>query len=179
MENFAVLLRGVNVGGINIKMAELKECLTELPVKQVKTLLASGNVVLSTELSPTQLKSQIEETLASRFGYQAWVVILTIGRVAELIEACPFPADSAEQHSYVTLASDPTAVERLVGEAAELDDELVQLGPEAVAWLAPVGGTLESAISKLTSKAAYKSTTTTRNLRTLLKIRDAGAALQA
>ncbi|AJT41251.1 DUF1697 domain-containing protein [Psychromicrobium lacuslunae] len=179
MEHFVVLLRGVNVGGINIKMAELKTCLAELPVQQVKTLLASGNVVLSTELSASQLKSQVEEALAARFGYQAWVVVLTITRISELIASCPYPADSTDQHSYVTLASDPAAIKRLLDEAAKLSEEMVELGPEAVAWLAPVGGTLESAISKLTAKASYKSTTTTRNLRTLIKIRDAGAALSA
>ncbi|MGO4432944.1 pyridoxamine 5-phosphate oxidase, partial [Paenarthrobacter sp. RAF9] len=55
--------------------------------------------------------------------------------------------------------------------------EQVRLGPEASAWLAPAGGTLDSPFSKLSSKARYKASTTTRNLRTLIKVRDAVAAL--
>ncbi|NYE94646.1 uncharacterized protein (DUF1697 family) [Psychromicrobium silvestre] len=176
MENFAILLRGVNVGGINIKMADLRECLATLPVQKVKTLLASGNVVLASELPAVELKNRIEEALRKRFDYQAWVVVLTVKRIAELIEACPYSPDSAEQHSYVTLSSEPAAVARLLEEGRELEGQLAALGPEAVAWLAPVGGTLESPISKLTAKAVYKSTTTTRNLRTLIKIRDAAAS---
>ena len=55
--------------------------------------------------------------------------------------------------------------------------ELTRLGPEALAWLAPAGGTLDSPFSKLSSKAKYKAATTTRNLRTMIKVRDAAAGL--
>jgi len=51
------------------------------------------------------------------------------------------------------------------------------LGPEALAWLAPAGGTLDSPFSKLSSKPRYKASTTTRNLRTMIKVRDAAALL--
>jgi hypothetical protein len=51
------------------------------------------------------------------------------------------------------------------------------LGPEALAWLAPAGGTLDSPFSKLSSKAKYKASTTTRNLRTMIKVRDAAASV--
>jgi hypothetical protein len=37
---------------------------------------------------------------------------------------------------------------------------------------------LDSPFSKLSAKARYKSTTTTRNLRTMIKVRDATAALE-
>ena len=53
--------------------------------------------------------------------------------------------------------------------------ELTRLGPEALAWLAPAGGTLDSPFSKLSSKPKYKASTTTRNLRTMIKVRDAAA----
>ena len=50
MTSYAVFLRGINVGGINIKMADLKEALKAGPFTGVKTLLASGNVVLASDL---------------------------------------------------------------------------------------------------------------------------------
>jgi len=40
------MLRGVNVGGVNLKMAEVAAALTDAGFTQVKTVLASGNVVL-------------------------------------------------------------------------------------------------------------------------------------
>ncbi|KRE80120.1 DUF1697 domain-containing protein [Arthrobacter sp. Soil763] len=180
MNSYAVFLRGVNVGGINIKMAELKEALKPRPFSAVKTLLASGNVVLASELAPAAVKAEFEASLREAFGYDAWVVALTADRVAELVSACPYPPDDAATHSYVTLSSDPAALSELYDAGRQLEGvELVRLGPEAVAWLAPAGGTLDSPFSKLSSKPKYKASTTTRNLRTLIKVSDAAKAIPA
>ncbi|MDR6988780.1 uncharacterized protein (DUF1697 family) [Paenarthrobacter nitroguajacolicus] len=178
MHNYAVFLRGINVGGINIKMADLKAALQEYPFSKVKTLLASGNVVLQSELSATDVKAQFEKCLRETFGYDAWVVVLTATRVGELVDACPYPADDTSTHSYITLASDTAMLDELFAAGEALGGvEQVRLGPEASAWLAPAGGTLDSPFSKLSAKARYKAGTTTRNLRTLIKVRDAAAAL--
>lgn len=178
MNSYAVFLRGINVGGINIKMAELKEALKTRPFSGVKTLLASGNVVLASDGDSASVKAEFEDCLRGAFGYDAWVVVLTADRVAELVAACPYPADDASTHTYLTLASDPQALTELFDAGTALDGvELTRLGPEALAWLAPAGGTLESPFSKLSSKPKYKSSTTTRNLRTLIKVRDAAASL--
>jgi len=174
MNSYAVFLRGVNVGGINIKMAELKAALKSRPFSAVATLLASGNVVLSSELPAARVKTEFEACLRETFGYDAWVVVLTAAQVAALVEACPYPADDKATHSYITLCSDPDILSELYDAGRALDGvELTRLGPEAVAWLAPAGGTLDSPFSKLSAKARYKASTTTRNLRTLVKVRDA------
>ncbi|MET3903576.1 DUF1697 domain-containing protein [Paenarthrobacter sp. 4246] len=178
MDNYAVFLRGINVGGINIKMADLKAALKDYPFGKVKTLLASGNVVLQSELKAQEVKAQFEQCLRKTFGYDAWVVVLTAARVAELVEACPYPADDKSTHSYITLASDTAMLDELFEAGAALGGvEQARLGPEASAWLAPAGGTLDSPFSNLSAKARYKAGTTTRNLRTLIKVRDAAAAL--
>ncbi|XAS65987.1 DUF1697 domain-containing protein [Micrococcaceae bacterium Sec5.7] len=178
MSSYAVFLRGINVGGINIKMADLKGALTSRPFQDVKTLLASGNVVLNSALGPAAVKKEFEDCLRESFGYDAWVVVLTSARVAELVEACPYPADDKATHTYITLASDTATLADLYDAGGALDGtELTRLGPEAMAWLAPAGGTLDSPFSKLSSKPKYKATTTTRNLRTMVKVRDAAAAL--
>ncbi len=180
MNSYAVFLRGVNVGGINIKMAELRAALASRPFSAVATLLASGNVVLASELPAADVKAEFEACLRETFGYDAWVVVLTDTQVAALVEACPYPADDAATHSYVTLSSDPALLAELYDAGRALDGvELTRLGPEAVAWLAPAGGTLDSPFSKLSAKARYKSSTTTRNLRTLVKVRDAAVQLGA
>lgn len=174
MSNYAVFLRGINVGGINVKMADLRTALATLPVAKVKTLLASGNVVCSTDMAAPELKSSVEKLLRDSFGYAAWVVVLTQEQVLEIVDVCPYPADDTTHHSYVTLSSDPTVLDELAAHGSEFPDvELARLSPEALAWLAESGSTLASPFSKLTAKPRYKSTTTTRNLRTLLKCRDA------
>src|SRR3954454_14811173 len=113
MNSYAVFLRGINVGGINIKMADLKKALKTRPFSNVLTLLASGNVVLASELDPAGVKREFEACLRETFGYDAWVVVLTADRVAALVEACRYPADDASTHTYLTLASDAAALSEL------------------------------------------------------------------
>ena len=178
MNSYAVFLRGVNVGGITIKMAELKEALKSRPFSGVKTLLASGNVVLSSDLPPAGVKTEFEACLREVFGYDAWVVVLGADRVGDLVAACPYPADDASTHTYLTLGSDAGVLAELYEAGTAIEGaEMTLLGPEALAWLAPAGGTLDSPFSKLSSKPRYKASTTTRNLRTMIKVRDAAALL--
>lgn len=178
MGSYAVFLRGINVGGINIKMADLREALKNCGFADAKTLLASGNVVLSSSLDAAGVKRQCEKCLRAAFGYEAWVVVLDARRVAELVAACPYPDDDKSTHSYITLSSDTAVLDELeaAGSALESHDQH-RLGPEALAWLAPVGGTLDSPFSKISAKAKFKAATTTRNLRTMIKVRDAAAGL--
>ncbi|MDJ0321730.1 DUF1697 domain-containing protein [Pseudarthrobacter sp. PS3-L1] len=173
MTSYAVFLRGVNVGGVTIKMNELKDALEAAGFANTKTLLVSGNVVLSSNKDAAAVKVSVEGCLRNSFGYDAWVVVLTAERVIQLIADCPYPSDDAETHTYVTLSSDAHVLTELRHAGATGGTELTSLGLDAIAWLAPAGGTLDSPFSKLTSKARYKSTTTTRNLRTMIKVRNA------
>ncbi|MGM9470994.1 DUF1697 domain-containing protein [Pseudarthrobacter sp. YS3] len=178
MTSYAVFLRGINVGGINIKMADLKVALEAAGFAGVKTLLASGNVVLASDLDVAGVKAKCEKCLRDSFGYDAWVVVLTAARVADLVAACPYPEDDKSTHTYITLGSDKAVLDELDAAGAALENsEQQRLGPEALAWLAPVGGTLDSPFSKISAKPRYKASTTTRNLRTMIKVRDAAAAL--
>ena len=179
MTRYAVFLRGVNVGGINLKMADVRAVVAQLPVRDVATLLASGNVICTFDGPPGDLKTAVEQALREAFGYEAWVVVLTAGRLSELLDACPYPPDSAERHTYVTVASDPSVLDELseAVAAADPDAEHTRLGPEASAWTAPVGRTLDTPRSKIAAKARYRSALTDRNLRTMLKVRSALEAL--
>jgi len=178
MGSYAVFLRGINVGGINIKMAHLREALKDSGFADARTLLASGNVVLSSSLDAAAVKQECEKCLRAAFSYEAWVVVLDAGRIADLVDACPYRGDDKSTHTYITLSSDTAVLDELEAAGAALEGQDQQrLGPEALAWLAPAGGTLESPFSKISAKPKFKAATTTRNLRTLIKVRDAAASL--
>lgn len=176
MTRYAVFLRGVNVGGITIKSKDLRETFESLAVSDVRTLLASGNVVCSSNLSAADLKTQSEQALRQRFGYEAWVVVLDAETVEGIISGCPFPADDPTTHTYITLFSDPAVLAELVRFAGSIDEPVRPLGTVAAAWQAPKGSTLTSPLNAFTNRTRFKSATTTRNLRTLQKV---SAALQA
>lgn len=173
MARFVALLRGVNVGGINIKMADLKAAVEALGLTNVKTVLASGNVLFDSERTDlAALKAEIETCLRNRFGYEAWIVLLDQPTLARIVEDFPFEADREGWHPYVLLSSDPASLRDLLASADGLDtaDEGIQMGDGVLYWHVERGRTLDSPFGKLTGKAKYKSTTTNRNLRTLRKL---------
>jgi uncharacterized protein (DUF1697 family) len=68
MATFVVLVRGVNVGGKNpVSMTALKACLEDLGYTTVRTLLASGNIVLDSTKSAGAIEAQIEKALPKTF----------------------------------------------------------------------------------------------------------------
>ncbi|TQF73523.1 DUF1697 domain-containing protein [Rhodococcus spelaei] len=174
MARYVALLRGVNVGGINIKMADLKAAIVALGLANVKTVLASGNVVFDTDRTDfAGLKSDIESCLRRTFGYEAWIVLLDQPTLARIVEDFPFEADREGWHPYVLLSSDPAALDELYANAETLElapGERVQLGDGVLYWHVERGQTLDSPFGKSTGKAKYKSSTTNRNLRTLRKL---------
>ena len=78
MTRYVALLRGVNVGGVNMKMADLAEVVRGLGYDDVKTVLASGNVLFTTPDAAAASKDKLEAALRKRFGYEAWVHVLTV-----------------------------------------------------------------------------------------------------
>jgi uncharacterized protein (DUF1697 family) len=172
MSEWVVLLRGINVGGINIKMADLRVALTAAGFTDVRTVLATGNVLLSSSLSVAALKTEVESALAQTFGYQAWVVVLDVPTLRAVVESYPFDAEREGWHPYVVFGNDDRHLTELSALAGELDPELERIaeGNSVLYWEVRRGNTTDSTFGKATAKAKYKATTTTRNVRTLVKI---------
>ncbi len=64
------LLRGINLGARNrVSMPELRELLTGLGHEDVKTLLQSGNVVLTSDADPAGLERDLVRKLREAFGF--------------------------------------------------------------------------------------------------------------
>jgi uncharacterized protein (DUF1697 family) len=169
-----VLLRGVNVGGVTIRSADLRACVEALGFTGVRTVLASGNVVLDASDEPLpDAKARVEAGLVERFGYDAWVVLVTRTALAEVVAAFPWPTRPG-WHDYVTFVSEPAVLDELTAAADDLGldpaDDPVAAGEGVVYWQVLKGGTLDAPFSKLASKARYRATTTTRNLNTLRKL---------
>jgi uncharacterized protein (DUF1697 family) len=169
MTRYAGLLRGVNVGGVNMKMADLAEVVRGLGYTEVKTVLASGNVLFQTQDAVATAKDKLETALRSAFGYEAWVHVLPVDRVQKIIDAYPFER-SADRHAYVVFVLTDAVRDELL--AVELDPEIeqAQAGDGVVYWSVPKGDTLDSAMGKAQSASKHKPWLTTRNLNTLEKL---------
>lgn len=171
MTKYAAFLRGVNVGGVNLKMAEVAAALTDAGFTQVRTILATGNVLLESTAGVSSVRKKAEAALRDRFGYDAWVLAYDIGTVRALVDAFPFEREVDGYQSYVTFVADKTMLDELAALADKAGaDEKISRGDGVIYWQVPKGATLDSTIGKTMGKPRYKSSTTTRNLRTLDKV---------
>lgn len=169
MTKYAAFLRGVNVGGVNLKMAEVADAFTEAGFTSVRTILASGNVLLESSAKTATVRRKAEAALRERFGYDAWVLAYDIETVRAIDEGYPFEREVDGVQSYVTFVTDADILDEL----AALEPgtgEKIERGEGVIYWQVPKGSTLDSAIGKTMGKKRYKSSTTSRNLRTLAKV---------
>jgi uncharacterized protein (DUF1697 family) len=164
------------VGGITVRSAELAELFRGLGFDAVRTVLASGNVAFSTgaagEADASALKSTIERALSDRFGYEAWIVLVSRDELERVIASFPFDDEREGWHPYVVFSSSQAALDELFAAAVGVDaaDDVVAPGDGVLYWHNRRARGVDSAFSKVTAKARFKPSITTRNLRTLRKL---------
>ena len=170
MKHWVALLRGVNVGGRTIKMAELRAALAELDLENVATVLQSGNVTFDSPLAAAKLKDTVEAGLRRWFGYDAHVQVIERDALQKIVDAYPFGTADQDRHDYVVFME--RGLEKdLAAEKVELGpNEKVEAGAGVVYWRVDKGSTLQSAFGKLLAKAKYRDFNTNRNVRTLRKL---------
>lgn len=169
MTRYAAFLRGVNVGGVNLKMAEVAAVFTGAGFSNVKTILASGNVLLDSGAGVQEVRTKAEAALRAAFDYDAWVLVYDLDEVRKISMAYPFEREILEHHSYVTFVSDTDVLDELADLAAEAGETAAR-GDGVLYWQVARSATLGSVIGKTMGRKRYKSSTTTRNLRTLDKV---------
>lgn|SRR5690606_32348068 len=167
---YVILLRGVNVGGVTVKMAELREVLEGLGYDEVSTVLASGNALVTCEAGAEAVKAEVEAALRERFGYTAWVQVLETDALRRIVEAYPFPRGREGWHDYVLFVLDPEVRQRILGLELDPERERCAGGDGVVYWTVPKGDTLDSHLGATIGKAAYASALTSRNVNTLDKL---------
>jgi uncharacterized protein (DUF1697 family) len=171
MTRFVAFLRGINLGRRQVKMAELKACLEEAGYEGVRTLLASGNVILEAE-SDKGLKAGLEEAMAVRFGFTIEVVLRTAAELAAMVEAQPFGhvPDGADVKRYVLLFD--SAMKPLPKlEGVPGDFEVVCVDPREIYVVAHrlPSGRYGAGMDKLDQQLPKGCLVTTRNWNTILK----------
>jgi uncharacterized protein (DUF1697 family) len=170
---YVAFLRGINVGGRTIKIAELRSYFEEAGYGEVTTVLQTGNVIFgSTERLPA-LKRTIEAGLSARFNYSAHVQIYPVTKLKRIVDASPFEGGNPATHSYV-IFFEKGLEKQLVEEASGVDpnSENIEIGDGVIYWRVLKGSTLQSDFAQYLTKARYKSFHTSRNINTLRKIVD-------
>ncbi len=88
---YCALFKGINVGGKNsVKMAALKQILSDAGLSDIKTYIQSGNVVFESALAPIDLYALISEQFQSAFGFSPSIIIRDVDGMKSVVKDMPF-----------------------------------------------------------------------------------------
>ena len=167
MGAFVALLRAVNVGGTGkLPMAELKALCEELGLAQVRTYIASGNVVFASDRSESEIRNAIAAELFNRYGKSIGVLVRSAAELAELAAGNPWP-DRPGNRVVAIFVDDPLSLDGIAGQRGEV----VQLGNRAI-YVDFAEGQADSRLRIPCAKAG-----TARNMNTVRKLAEMASEL--
>lgn len=171
MTRFVALLRGINVSGRNkVPMAELRALAEEMGAEDVRTYVASGNLIFSAAGEPAFLEAELERRIAERFGFPVTVMVRSAADWPAYMKGNPFPEASETEPNRVMMFLGKTALADDVGDSLQQrgrDGEVIRQ-VEEVLWIHFPGGAGTSRLSMGAGKG--DTPVTARNWRTVQKI---------
>ncbi|MCZ2857403.1 DUF1697 domain-containing protein [Blastococcus sp. VKM Ac-2987] len=137
MTRYVALLRAVNLGATRrVSMPRLREVLAERGYGDVRTHLASGNVLLESPLPEAELAADLTAAIAEHFALDVPVVIRTAEELADVLVADPLGHVATNPARYsVTFHAEPLDPERVAALPAAESGEYVVRGREVYVWL--------------------------------------------
>ncbi len=112
MPSYVALLRAVNIGKRQVKMATLRDWLEDEGFTDVETYIQTGNVKVSTRMrSAARVEAKLEKILAERCGFEVVCIVFTpeqLSKVLDDAEALDAPfGKAADQRRYAVFFKDP------------------------------------------------------------------------
>ncbi|WP_407352537.1 DUF1697 domain-containing protein [Luteimonas sp. R10] len=163
METWIALLRAVNVGGTGkLPMAELRALCTAAGFADVRTYIASGNVVLRSASTARQVQKSLQQALARHTGKQVGVLLRSAAEMSQVLAGNPFP-DAAPNRVlaiFLDQAPPPDAVDTVGGR----NGEQLALGKREI-YVHYGGGMADSKLKIPAAKAG-----TARNINTVARL---------
>lgn len=143
MPRYVVLLRGINVGKAKrVPMADLRALLDDLGYSAVKTVLNSGNaVVTGPDDDPVRQASRIEAAVAEKTGVAARCVVLTADELRAIVAGHPFveiATNGSRMFAHV-LGAEPDPALLAENDPVALDPEHARLGDRVLYQWCPEG----------------------------------------
>lgn len=124
MTSFVILLRAVNVGGTGkLPMSDLKALCEKAGLAEVRTYIASGNVVCRSDRTEAEVKTALEAMLAAYAGKPVGVLARTAAEMAQILAVNPFP-DAAPNRTVAIFLDHPPPVDALDGAKGRRDEEM-------------------------------------------------------
>jgi uncharacterized protein (DUF1697 family) len=172
---WVALLRGINLAGRNrVSMPELRQALSAAGYEDVRTYIASGNVLLrAPKGGRAALARRLEELVRETSGVTSPVVLRKPAELAKVVEAHPFGRDTSKTH-VVFLADRPRAAAVREVAAADVAPDRIEIAGSEVYLLHPNGQRGSRVKQSLLDRLGVG---TARNFRTVTKLAELAADL--
>lgn len=131
MTSYVALLRAVNVSGTGkLPMSELKRIGEECGFANVRTFIASGNLLFDSDLAEAAAQARIEAKLEAYFAKAVPVFLRTAAELAATAAANPFNDDKPSRVMAHFIADEPNVA--MLAEARDVAGERMALGPRSI-----------------------------------------------
>lgn len=168
---FCAFLRGVNIGKSVMKMAEVKGVFESAGMKDVSTVLATGNILFSSDKNEEELKEILEKSMSDLFQYEAFLFIKNREEVKAILENNPFE-NNPDLHVYAFVGIND--IENILMKEFEKcnlsENQKAEISAGNFYWQIEKGNTLDSEFGKILGRKDLKNSFTSRNINTFEKI---------
>lgn len=127
MTAYVALLRAVNVGGTGkLPMSDLRAMAAGLGFANVRTFIASGNLLFDSDLDEGAVKAALEARLEAYAGKRVPVLVRSAAQLAAVAAVDPFPDAHGSRHMVFFYDAQPAA--DLIAGCRDLNGERLALG---------------------------------------------------
>jgi uncharacterized protein (DUF1697 family) len=172
---YVVLLRGINVGKAKrIAMADLRAMLADVGYTDVRTVLNSGNaVVTGADGDPDAHAEQVHAAITDRFALDVRCLVLTGERLRAIVDGHPFVevADNGSRMFAHVLSAAPDPALLAAHDPIALDPQWARMGDRVIYQWCPDGLLAAPAVAAFAEKH-LDVTVTARNWNTTTKLLD-------
>lgn len=171
-QQFIAFLRGINVGKRRVSMQRLCECFCDLKLAEVRSFIASGNILFNCgRVDAGALEQQIESAIEKKLGFESATFLRTPAELRKINAHQPF-ADAADEsfrrHVVFVRAPLTKAQSEAVAALSNNYDQLVAKERE-IHWLCR-GPFHQSKIKQPALTKAIGGPWTARNVQTIARL---------
>lgn len=137
MTHYALLVRGINVGGKNkVVMAELRQELTDLELEKVESYINSGNILFTSTEPKARLVEKLETFFAVHYPFIQSFSLLSQEDYEAEVENLPAWWNEDLARKDVLFYTEGLDVEQVIEsvESLELKDEVLHFGKLGIFW---------------------------------------------
>ena len=169
MQTWVALLRGINVGGNNpVPMADLRALCAGLGWADVRSYIASGNLVFRAKGQADGLADALRQAIAAQLGCDVPIIVLSGAALRAALADCPFDPGAGKHVHGFFLWADPVLDQDALERFRAPSEVLVVQG--RVGWLYAPDGIGTSKLAEKFDKVVTGTQMTGRNLNTLRKL---------